>query len=67
MTDGDVPAVAAVDWGTSRFRLYLLDAEGRTLAERRSEDGLDAARAKGFGATLEAMRTLPVKDFGPAR
>lgn len=47
------PAVAAVDWGTSSFRLWLLDAAGAVLAERRSGEGMLTAGAEGFGAILE--------------
>jgi 2-dehydro-3-deoxygalactonokinase len=47
------PAVAAVDWGTSSFRLWLLDAAGTVLAERRSGDGMLTAGAEGFGPILE--------------
>jgi len=48
-----VPAVAAVDWGTSSFRLWLLDAAGTVLAERRSGEGMLTAGAEGFGPILE--------------
>ena len=62
----DGAAFAAVDWGTSRFRLFLMDRDGLVLAERRSEDGLDASRAKGFGATLEAeLQALEAPDGLP--
>ncbi len=44
---------AVADWGTSRFRLWLLDEEGNVVAERRSDDGLDTSRARGFAETLE--------------
>ncbi|EAB6718372.1 2-dehydro-3-deoxygalactonokinase, partial [Salmonella enterica subsp. enterica] len=37
------PAVAAVDWGTTRLRIWLLDSQGATLAERRSDEGMLAA------------------------
>ena len=47
------PAVAAVDWGTTSFRLWLLDAAGTVLAERRSGDGMLTAGAEGFGPILE--------------
>jgi 2-dehydro-3-deoxygalactonokinase len=48
------PAIAAVDWGTTRLRLWLLDAAGAVLAERRGDDGLISARDKGFSAVLES-------------
>ncbi|WP_337266233.1 2-dehydro-3-deoxygalactonokinase [Oryzifoliimicrobium ureilyticus] len=44
---------AAVDWGTSSFRLWLLDANGNVLAESRGQDGMTQAAAKGFEKTLE--------------
>jgi 2-dehydro-3-deoxygalactonokinase len=47
------PAVAAVDWGTSSFRLWLLDTAGAVLAERRSGEGMLTAGAEGFGPILE--------------
>jgi 2-dehydro-3-deoxygalactonokinase len=67
------PAVAAVDWGTSSFRLWLLDAAGAVLAERRSGEGMLTAGTEGFGPTLEkhlaaagASATLPVIVCGMA-
>lgn len=47
------PAVAAVDWGTSSFRLWLLDAAGSVLTERRSNEGMLVAREVGFSQILE--------------
>jgi 2-dehydro-3-deoxygalactonokinase len=67
------PAVAAVDWGTSSFRLWLLDAAGAMLAERRSGEGMLTADAEGFGPILEkhlgavsAPQNLPVIVCGMA-
>lgn len=48
------PFVAAVDWGTSSFRLWLLDAEGAILGETRSDEGMMKAREIGFLHVLEA-------------
>ena len=45
---------AAVDWGTTSFRLWLLDAAGEILAERRSGEGMLAAGPDGFAAILDA-------------
>lgn len=68
-------AVAAVDWGTSSFRAWLLDAGGNVLAERRSSEGmLTASRVPGgFSAVLEASldamqaeKTLPAIICGMA-
>ena len=36
------PACVAVDWGTSSFRLWLVDRGGEVLAERRSDETFDA-------------------------
>jgi len=67
------PVVAAVDWGTSSFRLWLLDAVGAVLAERRSGEGMLTAGAEGFGPILEkhlasvaAPQDLPVIVCGMA-
>lgn len=66
-------AVAAVDWGTSSFRLWLLDADGAVLAERRSDEGMIRAAETGFAAILTAHLTaigaavdLPVLVCGMA-
>ena len=48
------PAVAALDWGTTRLRIWLLDAAGAVLAERRGDDGLASAQAAGFSGVLES-------------
>lgn len=67
------PAVAAVDWGTSSFRLWLLDPAGKVLAERRSGEGLLSVGAAGFAAILDkhlaavdAPAGLPVVICGMA-
>ena len=67
------PAVAAVDWGTTRLRAWLIDASGKVLAERRGDDGLISAREKGFASVLEghlaamgAPPSLPVIICGMA-
>lgn len=48
------PAYVAVDWGTSSFRLWLVDRDGEVLAERRSAEGMLAAAGNGFPAVLQA-------------
>lgn len=48
------PAYVAVDWGTSSFRLWLVDRSGRVLAERRSDEGMLAAAKAGFPGVLQA-------------
>jgi 2-keto-3-deoxy-galactonokinase len=37
---------AAVDWGTSSFRLWLIDRAGGVQAERRSQEGTQCKRGK---------------------
>jgi 2-dehydro-3-deoxygalactonokinase len=44
----------AVDWGTSSFRLWLIDRNGDVLAERRSHEGMMAAGKPGFAAVLQS-------------
>ncbi len=50
MTD---TACVAVDWGTSRLRLWVIDRDGTTIAQRHTDEGLEGASAVGFAATLE--------------
>lgn len=56
MSARNEPAIAAVDWGTTRLRVWLLDAAGKVIDERRSDEGLLVAQHKGFAAILD--RTL---------
>ncbi|SEN61718.1 2-dehydro-3-deoxygalactonokinase [Bradyrhizobium sp. OK095] len=67
------PAYVAVDWGTSSFRLWLVDRAGQVLAERRSDEGMLAAAKAGFAgvlqshlAAIEAPAHLPVLVCGMA-
>ncbi|AWL93951.1 MULTISPECIES: 2-dehydro-3-deoxygalactonokinase [Bradyrhizobium] len=67
------PAYVAVDWGTSSFRLWLVDRAGQVLTERRSGEGMLAAAKAGFPAVLrshlaaiEAPDHLPVLVCGMA-
>jgi 2-dehydro-3-deoxygalactonokinase len=64
---------AAVDWGTSSFRLWLIDRAGGVLEERRSQEGMVAAAKLGFAAVLQshldavgAANNLPVVICGMA-
>ena len=66
-------AYAAVDWGTSSFRLWLIGHAGQALAERRSDEGMMTAAKSGFAAVLqthlaavEAAPDLPVIICGMA-
>ena len=65
MTAG-TPVLAAVDWGTSRFRLWLLDGEGRALAQSQGPEGLDAGRNLGFETVLRGPLGPPVGAGGAA-
>lgn len=68
------PFCAAIDWGTSSFRLWILDADGNVLAERRSDDGLQTIGGRGgFPGVMEshlaetgAPDSLPVIVCGMA-
>lgn len=53
MIDTRMPAVAAVDWGTTRMRVWLLDSGGAVLGERRSDEGMLTAAGVGFAKVLE--------------
>ncbi|WOS63509.1 2-dehydro-3-deoxygalactonokinase [Sinorhizobium fredii] len=44
---------AAVDWGTSSFRLWIIGEDGSVLAERRSAEGMTSAAKTGFHAVLD--------------
>ena len=71
------PAYAAVDWGTSSFRLWLMDREHQVLAERRSGEGMTSASKIGFASVLSAhleavdacfwihLRDFDSSDSGP--
>lgn len=48
------PAYVAVDWGTSSFRLWLVDRDGKVLTERRSDEGMTPAARTGFAAVLQS-------------
>jgi 2-dehydro-3-deoxygalactonokinase len=67
------PAFVAVDWGTSSFRLWLVDRAGKVLAGRRSGEGMLVAAKAGFAgvlqshlAAVEAPDHLPVLLCGMA-
>jgi len=67
------PTFAAVDWGTTRLRVWLLDAGGQVVAEKRSDEGLLSVKDRAFEAVLErhldelgAPSELPVIACGMA-
>jgi len=67
VSQAGAPAVAAVDWGTSSLRVWLLDSGGAVLAERRSGEGMQTARETGFAPVLERMLSeLAAPDALPA-
>ena len=47
------PFVIAVDWGTTSFRLWLVDQEGGVLGQSASNEGMTTAQKSGFAAILE--------------
>jgi 2-dehydro-3-deoxygalactonokinase len=47
------PFCAAIDWGTSSFRLWILAEDGTVLADRRSDEGMIRAKQTGFDVVLE--------------
>jgi 2-dehydro-3-deoxygalactonokinase len=52
-TDG-YPALIAVDWGTSRFRAYLVNGAAKVLGEVSSDEGIAAVPGGGFSQVLAA-------------
>jgi 2-dehydro-3-deoxygalactonokinase len=46
------PALIAVDWGTTSFRAYLLDADGAILDRIASERGIQSVASGEYEATL---------------
>ena len=52
------PAFCALaDWGTSNFRLWLVDYDGNVLGERESDQGLSAVTDGRFETVLESHLT----------
>lgn len=72
MSDAERPALVAVDWGTSRFRAFLLDADGAVLGRLAADDGIVQVPAGGFpdvlmrhcGPWLQASPAIPVLMAG---
>lgn len=59
--------VAAVDWGTSSFRLWLIDGSGAVLAERRSAEGMASLAQDRFEPVLRAHLEALDPAIRPAR
>ena len=47
------PCYAAVDWGTTSFRLWMIGRDGAVLGESRSREGMTTARETGFAEALD--------------
>ncbi|MEM9104489.1 MAG: 2-dehydro-3-deoxygalactonokinase [Pseudomonadota bacterium] len=45
---------AAIDWGTSSFRIWMIAEDGTVMAERRSDEGMNTAAHSGFAPIMEA-------------
>lgn len=67
------PFCAAIDWGTTNLRVWLLDAAGAVLGERASGEGMRACLPDRFGPVMEshlealgAAADLPVIVAGMA-
>lgn len=67
------PFCAAVDWGTSHIRVWLIGTDGEVLASDRGEEGVTRCAAGQFAVVLEkylqmlnAPATLPVVICGMA-
>lgn len=59
-------AYIAVDWGTSSFRLWLMNQSGDVLAESRSEEGMMAAAKIGFATVLQShLEAVSAADHLP--
>ena len=46
------PALVGIDWGTTRFRAYLIDETGVVIDRIASDDGIMAVKPGGFPAVL---------------
>ncbi len=73
MPGADASGVVAVDWGTSSFRLWVLDRDGAVLSESRGPEGMSRAATLGFPEVLsrhleraKAPAGLPVVIAGMA-
>jgi 2-dehydro-3-deoxygalactonokinase len=49
------PALIALDWGSSRFRAYLMSSTGEVLDEVASSDGIASVAAGAYPATLKRL------------
>src|SRR5271166_1901470 len=49
------PALIAIDWGSSRFRAYLMARDGAILDEVASADGVSRVAKDAFAETLRRL------------
>ena len=54
-TPRDEAALLALDWGSTHVRAYLLDHQGKVLAERRGDAGASRVPRGGFEAAYRAL------------
>lgn len=60
------PACVAIDWGTSSFRLWVLDRDGRVLAEESADHGMGRIGPADYPALLEtSLERLSVEPHVP--
>ncbi|NMM43670.1 2-dehydro-3-deoxygalactonokinase [Rhodospirillaceae bacterium KN72] len=61
------PDWIAVDWGTSRLRVWAMTANGTVLAARQSEDGMSTLSSADYERVLTALVSdfLPVAEGAP--
>src|SRR5688572_21624549 len=61
----DPVALIGIDWGTSSFRAFLLDAAGRILDRRSGPQGILSVQGGDFAGALEARVGDWVSAGGP--
>ncbi|WP_176084989.1 2-dehydro-3-deoxygalactonokinase [Martelella sp. HB161492] len=47
-------AFAAVEWGLTSFRAWLMEADGTVISQRQASESLAAVKSEGFSETLES-------------
>lgn len=53
------PALLAADWGTTNFRLFLYDADGKVVARHTAHIGLKNLGGQSFEQALQSVMTGP--------
>jgi len=60
------PSFVAVDWGTTDFRLWVMDAGGQILKNTQGPFGMSRLKPEDFGRILEeSLNTLGVDEDVP--